>query len=54
MALAGGQIREHPATLEIRLMGVSKMKVVRNTLGHLRLLSEFALLRLFRRGASTS
>jgi len=54
VALAGGQIREHPATLEIRLMGVSKMKVVRNTLGHLRLLGEFALLRLFRRGASTS
>ncbi|MEZ6143330.1 MAG: DUF3473 domain-containing protein [Zavarzinella sp.] len=34
----GGNIVEHPATLEVRMLGRSKMKTVRTILGHLRLL----------------
>ncbi len=36
--LRGGIIVEHPAVLEARLLGHSKMKVLRNILGHTRLL----------------
>jgi hypothetical protein len=36
--LRGRTIVEHPAVLEARLLGHSKMKVLRNILGHLRLL----------------
>ena len=35
----GGKVLEHPATLESRLLGVSKMKTVRTILGHLKLLA---------------
>ncbi len=34
----GGKVLEHPATLESRLLGVSKMKTVRTIFGHLKLL----------------
>ena len=34
----GGRVKEHPATLESRLLGVSKMKTIRTILGHLKLL----------------
>jgi hypothetical protein len=48
--LSGARIVEHPATLEVRIFGQSKMKVIRATLGHLRLLARLAALRLFGTG----
>jgi hypothetical protein len=36
MDLKGYRIREFPTTLHVRILGRSKMKVVRNILGHLR------------------
>ncbi len=41
--LAGGRIVEYPAVLESRLLGHSKMKVLRTMLGHFGLLAELAL-----------
>jgi len=38
LARRGSKIAEHPAVLETRVFGQSKMKVVRTILGHLRLL----------------
>lgn len=43
--LRGAKILEHPATLEVRLFGQSKMKIARTVLGHLRLLSRLLILR---------
>jgi polysaccharide deacetylase family protein (PEP-CTERM system associated) len=43
--LRGSKVVEYPATLEVRLFGHSKMKVVRNIVGHLKLLSLFTALR---------
>ena len=40
LSLHGRKIVEHPATLEVRLFGFSKMKTVRTILSHLRLLSK--------------
>jgi polysaccharide deacetylase family protein (PEP-CTERM system associated) len=37
--LSGGKIVEHPATLEVRMLGRSKMKMARTILGHLRLMA---------------
>jgi hypothetical protein len=45
--LQGAAIVEHPATLEVRILGHSKMKVLRSVLGHLKLLARLATLRLF-------
>jgi hypothetical protein len=45
--LQGSVIAEHPATLEVRLLGHSKMKVLRSVAGHLKLLARLAALRLF-------
>ncbi|MGC6488751.1 MAG: glycosyltransferase family 2 protein, partial [Planctomycetota bacterium] len=39
----GGTVAEHPCTLEARLLGFSKMRVLRVVLGHLRLLTLVAL-----------
>jgi polysaccharide deacetylase family protein (PEP-CTERM system associated) len=50
-ALSGKTIVEHPATLEVRLFGTSKMKIVRTIGGHLRLLAGLAWSR-FRRQAA--
>lgn len=47
--LAGARVAEHPAKLEVRLLGQSKMKVLRSVLGHLRLLARLAALRLLGR-----
>jgi polysaccharide deacetylase family protein (PEP-CTERM system associated) len=47
----GRNIVEHPATLEVRLLGRSKMKVAHTVLGHLRLLARLGLGRLFPRVA---
>jgi polysaccharide deacetylase family protein (PEP-CTERM system associated) len=46
--LQGSTVVEHPATLEVRLLGTSKMKILRAVAGHLRLLSRLAALRLAR------
>ena len=50
--LAGMVIAEFPTTLEVRLLGRSKMKILRTIGGHLRLLVRLAYLRLSGRGAS--
>jgi polysaccharide deacetylase family protein (PEP-CTERM system associated) len=42
LCLHGRRIVEHPATLEVRLFGFSKMKTVRTILAHLRLLTSVA------------
>ncbi|MEO8634244.1 MAG: glycosyltransferase [Gemmatimonadales bacterium] len=44
--LAGGRIVEFPTTLKVRVLGASKMKVVRTILDHLGLLARLAGLRL--------
>lgn len=46
------RIAEHPATLEVRLFGLSKMKTVKAILSHLRLLSQIAGRRFFGREKS--
>jgi polysaccharide deacetylase family protein (PEP-CTERM system associated) len=51
-ALSGRTIVEHPATLEVRLFGTSKMKVIRTIGGHLRLLASLAWNRLRRTAAA--
>jgi polysaccharide deacetylase family protein (PEP-CTERM system associated) len=44
--LAGGTVVEHPATLEVRMLGRSKIKTVRTILGHLGLMARLSLARL--------
>jgi polysaccharide deacetylase family protein (PEP-CTERM system associated) len=44
--LQGSTVVEHPATLEVRLLGASKMKILRTVTGHLRLLGRLAALRV--------
>jgi polysaccharide deacetylase family protein (PEP-CTERM system associated) len=44
--LAGAGIVEYPATLEVRIFGQSKMKVLRAVAGHLRLMVRLVRLRL--------
>ena len=44
--LRGSKIIEHPATLEVRLFGRSKMKVLRTIAGHLRLLARLLAMRV--------
>lgn len=46
-------IAEHPATLEVRLFGLSKMKTVKAILSHLRLLARIAMSRFFGSGQQT-
>ena len=48
LVLRGEKIVEHPAVLEVRLFGFSKMKTARTIVGHIQLLSRLAILR--RRG----
>ena len=43
--LSGGKIIEHPAILEVRLFGFSKMKTLRTIFGHLKLLSNLLKIR---------
>ena len=47
LLLGGGRVIEHPATLEVRMLGHSKMKVARTTWGHIWLLARFAHQRFF-------
>ena len=49
LSMRRAQIAEQPAVLEVRMLGRSKMKIVRTILGHLGLLARFASLRLKRR-----
>ena len=52
--LAGRRIVEFPTMLEVRMLGRSKMKVLRTIAGHLRLLTQLAGLRLRGRQAAGS
>lgn len=45
--LRGSRIVEYPATLEVRMLGRSKMKTARTILGHLRLMVRLFVARLF-------
>jgi len=44
--LTGGTILEHPATLEVRVLGRSKMKTMRTIVGHLALMAKLARARI--------
>jgi polysaccharide deacetylase family protein (PEP-CTERM system associated) len=44
--LAGSKIVEFPTTLEVRILGRSKMKIVKTMAGHLRLIAELVALRM--------
>ena len=46
LCLADSKIVEHPATLEVRIFGESKMKTFRTIGGHLRLLGRVLKMRL--------
>ena len=48
--LAGHRVVEFPATLEVRMLGRSKLRVIRAVGGHLTLLAKLAILRLSSRG----
>jgi polysaccharide deacetylase family protein (PEP-CTERM system associated) len=48
--MAGGRIVEYPTTLEVRVLGFSKMRVARTIVGHLGFLARLVRRRLFRRG----
>ena len=50
----GKRIVEQPAVLEVRLLGHSKMKLVRTILGHLRLLRKAMFARVSRRGGAAA
>jgi polysaccharide deacetylase family protein (PEP-CTERM system associated) len=52
LSMRRAKIVEYPALLEVRMLGRSKMKIVRTILGHLRLLARFAVLRLRRKWSS--
>jgi glycosyltransferase involved in cell wall biosynthesis len=52
LSMRRAQIAEQPAVLEVRMLGRSKMKIVRTILGHLGLLARFVSLRLKRRWES--
>jgi polysaccharide deacetylase family protein (PEP-CTERM system associated) len=49
LSQAGGRIVEHPATLEVRIFGESKMKTCRTIVGHLRLIARLLFNRQARR-----
>lgn len=49
--LSGSKVVEYPATLEVRLFGWSKMKILRTIAGHLRLLSRLLAMRVMHRGS---
>lgn len=47
--LGGSHIVEYPTTLEVRILGRSKMKIVKTMAGHIRLIFELIGIRLFHR-----
>jgi dolichol-phosphate mannosyltransferase len=50
----GGQVVEHPALLRSRVAGQSKMRVVRASIGHLRLMSKITVRRLLGQSSPVS
>ena len=46
--IAGSRIIEYPTTLEVRILGRSKMKILKTMAGHIRLLIELVRMRVFR------
>ena len=48
--LAGYRIVEYPTVLSVRVLGRSKMKVLRTMMGHMALLAQLAAVRLFGAG----
>jgi dolichol-phosphate mannosyltransferase len=50
----GGEVVEHPAMLRVRTAGTSKMRVVRASLGHLRLMGRILAHRMFRSVSSAA
>ncbi|CAN5802737.1 hypothetical protein BH18ACI4_BH18ACI4_13350 [soil metagenome] len=46
MDLCGSKIVEHPSTLEVRLFGYSKMKILKTIAGHFKLLTRLLALRI--------
>jgi len=49
LALSGAEIVEHPATLKVRVLGHSKMKIVQTIAGHLGLITSLAWQRMAQR-----
>jgi hypothetical protein len=49
LALSGAEIVEHPATLEVRVLGHSKMKILQTIWGHLGLITSLAWRRVTQR-----
>jgi hypothetical protein len=49
LALSGAEIVEHPATLEVRVLGHSKMKILQTIAGHLGLITSLAWQRVAQR-----
>jgi polysaccharide deacetylase family protein (PEP-CTERM system associated) len=47
--LGGSRIIEYPTTLEVRILGRSKMKIVKTMAGHIRLIFELIGMRMFHR-----
>jgi polysaccharide deacetylase family protein (PEP-CTERM system associated) len=47
--LGGSRIVEYPTTLEVRILGRSKMKIIKTMAGHIRLIFELIGMRLFHR-----
>jgi dolichol-phosphate mannosyltransferase len=47
LLLRNGRVVEHPAVLNVRLFGASKMKTLRTIAGHLRLMSQLSRQRMF-------
>jgi polysaccharide deacetylase family protein (PEP-CTERM system associated) len=52
LSQVGGRIVEHPATLEVRIFGESKMKTCRTIVGHLRLIARLLFDRRSRRNSA--
>jgi polysaccharide deacetylase family protein (PEP-CTERM system associated) len=52
--LAGSKIVEYPTTLEVRILGRSKMKIVKTMAGHLRLIIELIGLRFANRNRTVA
>jgi hypothetical protein len=50
LALSGAEIVEHPATLKVRVLGHSKMKIVQTIAGHLGLITSLAWQRVSQQG----
>ena len=52
--MAGGRVVEYPTTLEVRVLGFSKMRVARTIVGHLGFLTGLVRQRLFHRAIAAA